>query len=157
LRSVVSFIALFATWVTLSGHFSPYFLLSGAACSALTVWLMGRLDVFGKGAWPLNLPRLVVSYLPWLIWQVVKANINVALRVWTPRLRIEPQIVRVPCRLQTEAGLALFANSITLTPGTVTLAIEGDELVVHSLSDVASRSVLEPAMQDRIAAMERPR
>lgn len=155
MRSLVSFIALFATWVTLSGHFSPYFLLSGAACSAVAVWLMGRLDVFGKGAWPLDPLRLIALYLPWLIWQVVKANFDVALRVWSPRTGIEPQLVRIPCRLKTEAGLALLANSITLTPGTVTLAIEEDELIIHSLSDLATASVQGPEMQDRIAAMER--
>jgi multicomponent Na+:H+ antiporter subunit E len=155
LRSVVSFIALFATWVTLSGHFSPYFLASGAACSALAVWLMRRLRVFGEGAWPLDPLRLVALYTPWLVWQVVKANFDVARRVWAPKMNIEPQLVRVPCRLKTEAGLALLANSITLTPGTVTIAIEGDELVVHSLSDAATVAVQGPGMQDRIAAMER--
>ena len=80
---------------------------------------------------------------------------DVARRVWAPKMNIEPQLVRVPCRLKTEAGLALLANSITLTPGTVTIAIEGDELVVHSLSDAATVAVQGPGMQDRIAAMER--
>ncbi len=155
MRSVASFLALFATWVTLSGHYSPYFLVSGAACSAFTAWLMKRLQVFGEGAWPLDPLRLVAIYLPWLVWQVLKANVDVARRVWSPRVGIEPQLVRVPCRLQTEAGLALLANSITLTPGTVTIAIEDNALVVHSLSDRATEAVLRPEMQDRIASMER--
>ena len=102
MRSAVSFLALFATWVTLSGHYSPYFLLSGAACCGCTVWLMGRLQVFGSGAWPLDPLRLVALYLPWLVWQVLKANVDVARRVWSPRVGIEPQLVRVPCRLRTE-------------------------------------------------------
>ena len=155
MRPFVSFLALFATWAALSGHFSPYFLVSGAACCAFVAWLMSRLEVFGTGRWPLHLPRLFLSFTPWLVWQVVKANWDVALRVWSPAQRIEPQMVRVPCRLVTEAGVALLANSITLTPGTVTVAVEEDALVVHCLSDASARGVLEPDMHDRIAALER--
>jgi multicomponent Na+:H+ antiporter subunit E len=152
---VLSFLALFATWVILSGHYDAWFLASGAACSAFVVWLMLRLELFGRGPWPLDLVRLVVSYVPWLLWQVAKANVDVARRVWHPGTAYEPQIVRVPCRLKTEAGVALLANSITLTPGTVTVAIEESELVVHSLSDASTRSVLDGSMHDRVARLER--
>ena len=155
MRPFVSFLALFATWAALSGHWSPYFLVSGAACSAFTAWLMTRLGVFGTGAWPLDVSRLLFAFTPWLVWQVVKANLDVARRVWAPGRSIEPQLIRVPCRLRTDAGVALLANSITLTPGTVTVAVEEEALVVHCLSDASVRGVLDPEMHDRIARLER--
>lgn len=155
MRPFVSFLALFATWAALSGHWSPYFLVSGAACSAFTVWLMHRLRIFGTGPWPLDPGRLFFTFTPWLAWQVLKANLDVAWRVWKPGPSIQPQLVRVPCSLATEAGVALLANSITLTPGTVTVAVEEDALVVHCLSESSARGVLDRATHDRIGALER--
>jgi multicomponent Na+:H+ antiporter subunit E len=154
-RSIVSFLVLFATWLTLSGQPSPFLVASGALCSAGIVALMIRLELLGSGPWPLRLGRLLFSYLPWLAWQVLKANLDVARRVWSPRLDIEPRLIRIKNGPRTAAGTALHANSITLTPGTVTVAVSEQELLVHALTETAAADLERGAMRDRIQALER--
>lgn len=155
MRVLTSFLVLLATWFVLSGHFTPFLSTLGVVASAAIVVLVHRLHVHGSGPWPLLVLRLGVSYLPWLAWQVARANLDVAARVWHPKLPISPRFVRVPHGLRTGAGLALHANSITLTPGTVTVAVEGDELLVHALTATAADDLMAGHMHDRVRELER--
>ena len=144
-------LALAVLWFALSGQTSPFFIGLGVVSVLLTLWLAGRLRIIDRNASPYyRLPQMLV-YLGWLIVEVVKANIAVIARVLGPRHAIDPAVVRLRTRARTDLGKALFANSITLTPGTVTIDVQGDKVMVHALvRERASVASFEP--MDRRAA-----
>jgi multicomponent Na+:H+ antiporter subunit E len=96
-------------------------------------------------------PRFL-AYVPWLLKEIVVANIQVARLVLDPRLPIDPVVVRFNTRLSTDLARTTFANSITLTPGPVTLDVEGSELVVHALT-TAMADLAGGTMERRIAGV----
>jgi len=126
-------IALVAFWFALSGETSPLFLMLAALSVLLTLWLCARLRIIDRNASPYHrLPQLLV-YGAWLLVEIVKANIAVIRRILGPSHAIDPVMVNVTTSARTDLGKALFANSITLTPGTVTVDVDGDRLKVHAL------------------------
>jgi len=154
-RSFLLFLALYGFWLILSGELKSNFLLVvGALGSLATVILCRRLS-------PMETPRSspatavrFILYLPWLLWQVTLANLDVIRRVWHPKLPIRPRLVRVPTRLSQPLALTLLANSITLTPGTVTVRVSKGELLVHALDDGPREHLLDGSMEKHIAALE---
>lgn len=126
-------IALTAFWFALSGLTSPYFLGLAVVAVLLALWLSARLGVIGRDASPYHRVMRMLPYAAWLLGQIVKSNIAVIARVLGPRHAIDPAMFTVKTKARTELGKALFANSITLTPGTVTVDVDGDELKVHAL------------------------
>lgn len=149
-------LALAAFWFALSGQTSPFFLGLAGASILLTLWLVARLRIMGRDASPYHrLPQMLL-YVPWLIVQVVKANIAVIARVLGPRHAVDPAVVYLKTSARSDLGRAVFANSITLTPGTVTIDVRGDKLMVHALvREKASAASFEP-MDRRAAAAAGP-
>lgn len=149
-------IALFGTWLLWSGHLTFLFLGLGALSCVVVVLLsirMGAVDdegPQGKAAWRL------ARYAPWLAWHIVLANVDVARRILHPKLPIAPRLIRVRVQQRSALGRAIFANSITLTPGTVSVDLEGDHIVVHALTAEAARELQEGAMNRRVAGLEAP-
>ena len=141
-------VALAALWFALSGETSPLFLLLAAVSVLLALWLSARLRVIGRDASPYHRVIQFLVYFLWLAIEIVKANIAVIIRVLGPRHALNPDVVRIRTGVHSDLGRALFANSITLTPGTVTLDTEGDMLVVHTL-------VRENTSADGFRAMDR--
>lgn len=144
-----------ALWIALSGHFTPLFLALGALSAAVSAWLWrksrsdarprGHLRAFGK------LP----AYCLWFARALILANFKVARIILTPSLPIAPKLVLTPARQKSDAARALFANCITLTPGTVTVETEEGRFLVHALSDETGSLSSLAEMGDRIAALER--
>jgi multicomponent Na+:H+ antiporter subunit E len=134
-------------WFLLSGHFSPLDLLMAAAASAAVAWV-NRHDeaVSDLLVWS---PRLL-AYAPWLLREIWIANVQVVRLVLHPRLPIDPVVVRVPMRYSTDLARATLANSITLTPGTVTIDVEGETLVVHAITRAGGADILSGAMARRV-------
>ena len=143
------FVLLLAFWLVLSGHYDLFHIASGVFCAGLVTALSSDLLSLGGRETGLSISRFV-AYLPWLLYQVVVANLHVVYLILTPS-EIHPQIVRFRTRLTSELARTTLGNSITLTPGTVTLDIEGDEFVVHALSDKVARDLLSGAMEQRVA------
>ena len=100
----------------------------------LVMWFLRRMDrVDGElGFLPVG-PRLV-RYLVWLMWQVVLSNIDLVRRIWDPALPIRPTWQRLDIQVRSPLAKTLYANSITLTPGTLTTDVKEDYFMVHSLS-----------------------
>lgn len=155
--SLFAFLLLF--WFLLSGHVDPrkhaFLMGTGVLSCALVAWMsrwMGMADAEGHpvGIWP----RLAL-YLPWLAWQIVLANLDVARRVWLPGARIAPRMVRAPLEIRDPVLAAVYANSVTLTPGTVTVSADPEkgELLVHALTEEAEKSLLSGGMQARVAKL----
>ena len=116
-------LALAALWFALSQQTAPFFLALGALSVLLVLWLAGRLRILDRDASPYHRFAQLLIYLVWLIGQIIKANISVVARVIGAG-RIDPAIVRIRTNARTDLGKALFANAITLTPGTVTVDVD---------------------------------
>ena len=111
-------------------------------------------EASGGGVKPTRGLRPFLIYLPWLLWQVVLSNVDVIRRVWHPRRDIHPRIFTLPLQVRHPVAKTLYANSITLTPGTVTVRVEDDHLLVHALTEEAEESLLDGRMEQRIQHME---
>ena len=126
-------VALGGFWFVLSGQTSPFF--GGVAVISViaTMWLSARLRVIDRDGSPYHRAPQLLLYLGWLLGEIVKANVAVIARVVGPSHAIDPAMVEVKSSATSNLGRALFANSITLTPGTVTVDVIGVNLKVHAL------------------------
>jgi multicomponent Na+:H+ antiporter subunit E len=146
---------LFVFWLLLSGHYTPLLISFGAGSSALVVYLSMRMDVVDHEGLPLQLGGRFWLYIPWLMKEIVVANVAVARIILDPKLPVSPIMVHFKASQETDLGRAIYANSITLTPGTITTGIEGQELEIHALTyqDVDGRE--EDEMDRRVSWVER--
>lgn len=155
LRHAVSLVLMLAAlWLALSGHTEPLILGLGAVSVALVAWLAHRMDVVDHEGHPVHLGARAPVYWAWLGWEICKANWDVARRVLRPGKTISPTLVRVPSSQKTDLGRVLFANSITLTPGTVTLHVEPGFVDVHALTREAAADLLDGEMDRRVTEVE---
>mgnify|MGYP000847563464 FL=1 len=145
-------LALAAFWFALSGETAPLFLMLGALSVLLTLWLVARLKIVDRDASPYHRVPQMLIYGVWLIGEIVKANVAVVRRILGPTHAIDPVMVNVTSSARTSLGRAIFANSITLTPGTVTVDVDGDKLKVHALVRETSSAASFAPMDRRAAA-----
>ena len=125
------FVVCFALWLLLSGHWDALHVALGAAASGLVVWLnRGQEDITAAVR---ALPR-VAWYLPWLLGAIVRSNLAVVRIVLDPRLPIDPVVVRLRPAVRGPLAVTTLANSITLTPGTITLDTDDGVMTVHALT-----------------------
>ncbi|MEZ5852539.1 MAG: Na+/H+ antiporter subunit E [Hyphomicrobiaceae bacterium] len=132
-RLVSLFVALFVFWLALSGHFTPFLIAAGVASSLLCVWVAARMGVADGEGHPVSFFIPAISYFPWIVWEIVKAAWAVTKVIVDPRLPVSPTMTRVTASQRTTVGIATYANSITLTPGTITMDVKGDVLTIHAL------------------------
>jgi multicomponent Na+:H+ antiporter subunit E len=134
-------------WFLLSGQFRPLDLLMAVAASAAVAWVNRRDEALSDLlAWA---PRLL-AYLPWLLREIWIANVQVVRLVVDPRLPIDPVVVRVPMRYSSDLARTTLANSITLTPGTVTLDVDGETLIVHAITRAGGDDIASGTMARRV-------
>jgi multicomponent Na+:H+ antiporter subunit E len=155
-RIAVAAFVLFGLWLLLSGLYTPLLLTLGAVSSVFVAWIaqrMGLLTPEPGSAW--LRPLRCLAYMPWLAWQVVKANVDVALRILVPSKGISPRVLRVPSMQASDLARALYANSITLTPGTISIDVGKDEITVHALSREGAQDLASGQMGERVSALER--
>ena len=132
-------VALAAFWLGMSGHNTPLILSLGGISLIITCILAYRLDIIDREGSPYV--RLVgfLLYFPWLAKEIVKANISVIRACVKADLDIAPALVKVKTVCKSDLAKVTFANSITLTPGTVTVEIEGDKMLVHALYEQSAQ------------------
>lgn len=141
------FVLLFLIWVMLTDSLEPLNLLLGFGIAAALAFIFGKNSmVFGELRFTPRMFYYTLLYLIVFLWELIKSNINVALRVINPKLPINPGIVKVKTKLKSPMGRMILANSITLTPGTLTIDMKGDELYIHWI-DVKSLDVEEASRQ----------
>lgn len=120
-------------WVALTGQFTPANFAIGFVLGYLLLWLMQRMaepsPYFGKA-------RQVLGFALFFLWQMIKANLQVAYSVLTPGYRMRPGVIAIPLDVQTDAEITLLANLITLTPGSLSLDVSSDRrvLYLHSMN-----------------------
>ncbi|MBE7460553.1 MAG: Na+/H+ antiporter subunit E [Zoogloeaceae bacterium] len=149
------FLALSAFWLLLSGMFTPFLLAAGAGCALAVLAFARRMDVVDHEGHPIHLGwRAAVSYWPWLLREIVKSSWDVSRRILHPRLPISPTLVRFRPSQATPLGLVIHANSITLTPGTISVEVAPGEFLVHALTAEGAAGLAGSEMDRRVAAME---
>ena len=151
------FVLLCGSWLLLSGHYTPLLIGLGLASCALVLLLAYRMGIVDREGFPLHLAPRIVRYLPWLAVAVVKSNLELAGRVLKPRVQIGPVIVHLTASQRTDLGRATYANSITLTPSTVTIEAESDGgFLVHAISEKAAADLVSGDMDRQVTRMEGP-
>ena len=152
----LTFVICFATWIVLSGRFDFFHITLGIFACTIVASLSGSILISRRGLE--NLPGQwlgFILYIPWLLYQVLLANIHVMYLVFHPRMieLIDPGIIRFKSRLKKPMSLFIFANSITLTPGTITVYVSiTGEFTVHVI-DEESGTALPGDMEDRVARL----
>lgn len=154
-------VMLFLFWLVLSGNFTPKHLLYGIITSVISAWICMPLLMVPEDEkrerryflFDLSYGKLILYYI-WLIKELIKANIDVAKAELSPNLNISPRIVRFRYFAKNPIAKALLANSITLTPGTVTLFVSHEGVYeVHALTENLAKGLEEGEMQRRVAAL----
>ena len=167
LNSVIQFLLLLGVWLLMSGHYD-FFHISMGVLSALAVMLLHlrlrKYYVFEeeladakarmKDVFPVRLRfGRVLFYIPWLIWQIVIASLQVAAVVLNPKMPIEPAIIRFKTKFPNTSARVILGNSITLTPGTITIQIKGDEFLVHGLMDASASGIVDGSLPGEVAKL----
>jgi multicomponent Na+:H+ antiporter subunit E len=152
---LTTFIILYGFWVSLSGLFDFFHLSLGVISCAIVSYVSRDLLFSEKRVGKKHFLQILrfLKYLPWLIYQIILANIHVAYLVLHPKMRqmIDPHIIRFKVGLKTDISITTYANSITLTPGTITVLIQEGYCYVHSIDQKVADDLLTGEMEERVS------
>lgn len=152
--SLSSILVLYAFWLLLSGYFVAFLMSVGAASALGVVWLSRRMDVVDREGHPIHLGPRALLYWPWLLVEIARSAWSVSLIILSPRLPISPVLFRFRPTQKSDLGRVILANSITLTPGTVTIKAGTSDFLVHALTKSGAADVETGAMDRRVKAFE---
>jgi multicomponent Na+:H+ antiporter subunit E len=147
-------VVLFSLWLALSGHYTPFLLGAGAAAAVLCVVIAVRMGIADVEGHPVHLVRGALTYFPWLLREIAKSAWSVSKLILNPRLPISPTMTQVVATQKTTVGIASYANSITLTPGTITTGVKGNVLTVHALTLEGALDLERGGMDARVSRFE---
>lgn len=151
MRTIGLALSLTIFWVLLSGYWLPLIVTLGVVSIALCVYIARKLGTDDAEGYPSHLfIRAVVSYWPWLLKEIVVSNIAVAKAILIGGDAIRPQVLKVKAGQANELGITIYANSITLTPGTVTIDVNGSDVTVHALMDETADGLRTDDMNQRV-------
>ena len=151
-RSLLLFVILMTVWLLMSGHYTPLVTGLGVVSTAFATWMSHRLGGSDKEGLPLHMFRKLPAYYIWLIKEIIMSNIATAKTILGKS--DAPELFYVPFTQKTDAGVATYANSITLTPGTVTVDIDENGFLVHALSSDFGDDVRSGDMDRRVTQLE---
>lgn len=156
MRHTVSLSFLLTTfWLLNSGHNSILMLSLGAASIVFVLYLVHRMDVVDHESQPVHLTLKFPAYCAWLIKEIILANFLVVKHIWLPKESISPTMKTIKASQKTDMGKVIYANSITLTPGTVTVNLQGDEFMVHALCRESIEELEAGDMDHRVSQLEK--
>ena len=153
-HSITSGSALFLFWLLLSGSTEAFLVGAGAASAGAVVWAGHRMAVIDREGHPVHLGRGAVTYWPWLLKEIAKSAWDVSKIIVNPRLPMSPRMLRVKTSQQTPVGVVTYANSITLTPGTISIEVADGSIVVHALTEEGAAALAEGDMDRRVTRFE---
>lgn len=145
-------------WLHLSGHFDPFHLAVGVGSVCLVMWINAplkniQLHSGDTYAWDQANYAALLLYIPWLAWEIVSSSMQVAYLVLHPRMPVKPCLVYFRVNLPNLAARVMLGNSITLTPGTVTVRIRGNEFWVHALTRASAEGLVNGNMPLRVSGI----
>ena len=152
IKALLLFVFYFVIWLLLSGHYDPLLFTLGVLSCITCLYVTWKAKFIDEEGLPLHLLIRLPIYTLWLFKEIIKANIDTAKIIIFNNP--DPQNFRVKSSQKTEAGKVTYANSITLTPGTVTTVLDGDILEVHALSSDMADDVKSGAMDKKVSWLE---
>lgn len=153
LQLAALFVVLLISWLLWSGFYKPLLIGLGIFSCILSLWLAQRTDFFRHAIELKSLLRLP-SFWWWLLIEIFKSSIDVAKVVLTPSLPIKPELVEFTSAETSDAGKVILGNSITLSPGTVTIEISDEHLLVHCLTETSAAGLKSGEPSRRAAKLE---
>ncbi len=153
MKHIILFSVLYLHWIIWSGKFDAFHLSLGIISSAFVTFMSHGLFIERKKVSTKIIAESIrfIKYVPWLLYQIILSNIHVASLVLSPKMPIEPKIIKYKTKLKSDIALVTFANSITLTPGTITADIIDGEYIVHTLSRKVADDLMSGEMEDKVA------
>lgn len=157
MRRAITAVVLAALWLLMSGLYDPLILSFGAASVGIVLWIMARMDKADGDHldWHLK-PAAFIGYILWLMGEIAKANWAVTRVVLYRGKALNQHIFTVPATQHTDIGQVMFANSITLTPGTISIETEPGQFLVHALEYSEGDLAAIADMDARVTACEKP-
>lgn len=152
-RMALMAVLLAVAWLLWSGFFTPLLLALGAFSCVLVVYLSNRMHLFDTDVFALRWSLRLVRFWVWLAREVIRSSLEVSRLVLSPGLPISPTVVKFDTTCEHPVDQATLGNSITLTPGTLTLNIENGSFMVHSLTRQGAEEILDGEMDRRVAAL----
>ena len=152
-RMLVLGLLLIAAWLLWSGLFKGLLLFLGAVSCALTLYIVYRMGYFDREAFVFRYKLGLLGFWAWLFREIVKSSLEVARVVLRRDLKLEPKVVALDATDLDRFDQALLGNSITLTPGTLTLDVHDGRLLVHALTPDAAAALKDGEMQRRVEAL----
>lgn len=155
MRALFLVLLLGGYWALLSGQFHNNFLIgAGVLCILFVLWLAGRMGILDDEGAPARYSLQLVPYAPYMVWQVLLSNWDVLKRIWADGMPIDPRMARVPYSTRDGFVTTTYCNSITLTPGTVTVDVGERELLIHCLTKEGEDGLLEGDMERHAKRLE---
>ncbi len=154
MKKLATLALLMASWLLWSGHFGPLMLSFGLLSCLFVHYLLARLQVSDLPPESLKIFLKLPGYLPWLFWQIVQSNIAVAKILWRKDMRLSPAVEQVRATQNSNLGLVIYANSVTLTPGTLSVDAQNGTVLVHALEAASFEGDAFRDMDERVTALE---
>jgi len=143
-------VLLFALWLGLSGQLNVMLISVGLASILVILYVTHRMDVIDKEIYPAHMTVLLLRFWLFLAREVIIANIDVIKRIFKPGKNISPQLFELPLTLKSDVSRVIYANAITLTPGTVSANLDKKTVTVHTLSIEAAQELSSGRMASAV-------
>jgi multicomponent Na+:H+ antiporter subunit E len=151
-RLIMTGLIFSVSWLLWSGMYKPLLLSLGALSVAITMILAYRMRFFKVRVYALRFSLGIMQYWGWLFVEVIKSSLVVAGEVLKPTISVKPKLVRIPRASRSDFQTMMLGNSITLTPGTITLDVDDDVILVHALTKDGADDLLAGTMAKRVDA-----
>ena len=153
--TIIAAFGLMLLWLSLSGYFNFLQVSFGLVSTFFVVWLTFHLNLLTTDGARLQILRGYPLYLLWLTWEIIVSNILLAKIILAPKMVLHRQIIYTKANQSSDLAKAIYANSITLTPGTLTVDLNSDGFVVHSMAKTFTDDIRSDKMNDRVAKLEK--
>ena len=153
LFSITVFLIFF--WIILSGHYTPFLLVAGGVSCLIIALVSKSMRLTDQEGHPIHLLISALTYWPWLLLQIIQSALNVSRIIISPSLPISPTLLWVDSSQTTDVAKVTYANSITLTPGTITVETQSNRFLVHAITRENAFDLESGFMDQRCTRFER--
>lgn len=154
LHAITLTLILFGTWLILSGYYTMLLIALGILSVAISITIALRMDLIDRESHPIHLFLRIPGYWLWLLVQIIKSNIDVSKTILGLGNSPSQSVLKVQAPQSEEISQVIYANSITLTPGTVTIELDNGEITVHALTRASAADLQNGEMGRKIKKLE---